>query len=45
MEQGKRGGGEAGVREVHLKKKKVGKNMCKCTDEEWEGKLRQRGRS
>lgn len=45
MEQGKRGGGEDGVREVHLKKKKVGNNMSKCTDEEWEGKQRQRGRS
>lgn len=32
MEQGKRGGGEDGVREVHLKKKKVENNMSKCTN-------------
>lgn len=32
MEQGKRGGGEDGVREVHLKKKNMGNNMSKCTN-------------
>lgn len=29
MEQVKKGGGEDGVREVHLKMKKVGNNMSK----------------